>query len=302
MVKTNLLMVAALAMTATTQAAHADFFFGGHVELEAGACCGNPTFSNDTSLRGEVILGYSRDNVIVGVGASLMRSDLSDNDDPFFGLVHVGNVTVTYGDIYGAGNMVGEDYFDMDDSTTLNTGTLRIDYAGAHFHLAVSAEIDDPGDAEFELGFATSIAGNFVRIAYEADGKDLTFMTGRDMGDWGYHFVAMNDLDADGWSDQLGLTLLYDVTPEFTVAGNIALSPGEGLHSYGFMAWYEMNDMTFRAQITKNLAFGSDNTDIEVGLVIPFGDKLPAAYERQANKEFHSGYGFFENQHADGLF
>ena len=303
--KHTLTAVAAIA-TLTAGAAQAELSFGGFAQIESfnGYCpCIGDWENIYNDLRGEVSATYQFDRVTIGAGLKF-ETELGEDDFEFepeenlFFLLNSGAVTLTHGSFYGAGNMLSEDYFLMDDTTEDHDKTLRVDLEQDGLHIALSVPLDDT--EEWELGVATQAFGHFLRLGYEADSQDLGVIIGRDMGRWGYHLTTLQDLDDNGWGDdQIGATLLVDLTDDLRVAGNVnyATENLELMH-YSLAAWYQLSDdkgslgpVTLYAEYNKDLDW--DEQYFSVGIDIAFGNQAPAAYERRERKEFVSGFGFY---------
>lgn len=278
------------------------FYAGGHVELEASS----DTYGQHRDVRGEALIGWSSGDFQFGVGIH-DRLDLTAGDsltddiaEQLFFVASLGRFVVSYKpngtNIYGAGNIVGEDYFEMDDATDNVIPLVRVDYATENFHLAFSQELDDAD--EWEVGLATAVGGNFVRAGFANETLDFFVMTGRDMGTFEYHVAAMIDFDDGGFDDHIGASLFWDLGPATSVGMNVSYAPSENaLQSYGLMAWHELgNGTVLRAEWTAEPWHGY--SDIEVGILIPFGKRPPAAYERHTNKEFYRKFGFTAHQHG----
>lgn len=277
----------------------AEFSFGGDVtfELDREYASGS-LITSDVNVRGEVVAGYDTGTIFVGGGLRFRGTtdNLDITEDDLFLIVGYGPATLSYGSMYGAGNIVTEDYFLWNDATGFTDDNLRLDLNFDNIQLAVSHGLNDADS--LELGLATEIAGNMLRVGYEVGTQDLFMLTGRDLGQWGYHFGALFDLDDGGFGNQIGGTVLYDINDHTTVAANLAYSPGNGLHSYGVIGWYELDyakvfgqhPLSLRAEYSVREA--DDTSTFELSLNVPFGQTPPASYQRAANKEVFRGFGF----------
>lgn len=272
--------------------ATADVFYGGNLMFKFE----QDTGANTISLSGETVVGYDTDQWSFGVGlrfqAEAGDSPLIDQDDAFV-LARYQNFTLSYGNMYGAGNMNSEEYFGINDTTGRGTGTIRIDYAGNGYHVALSRDSD--GEAEF--GFAFELPQGFVRLGYEHDAEDLQIIYGRDFERWSYHLFYHDDLGESGFSDHGGVSVFTDLNDNLRIGANIAISPGEGLRSYGAIAWYRIGGSAssfgqthVRAEYNNNVS-GSSNY-FKISVVVPFGKSLPAWQERFASKDALWGFGF----------
>ncbi|NKB26702.1 MAG: hypothetical protein GKR99_03720 [Rhodobacteraceae bacterium] len=297
MIRSNLLACASLA-TLVAAPANAEFIFGGELTLERDIEeNGGGGIDTNTNIRGELVIGYDTGDFAFGVGTRFREShdDFEIEDENEFYFATIGPVTISHGFGYGAGNMVSEDYFGLSDTTSEDSPSTRIDVALDNFHLAVSRE--DSGD--YELGLATSIANHFVRIGYEDDDEDFQIAVGRDVGDWGYHVVLHRDFDSNSaTSQQLGGTLLYDINDAFRIAGHLAIDGDAELDSYGLAAWYEFGgEPTSFGPATLSFEYlnnvNADLESVELRLNIPFGNAAPHLFERKANKEEISGFGYY---------
>lgn len=260
-------------------------------------------FSPYKELRGDLALAYSHDQFTVAAG--VIWDQEVDSGEPLIAwdedryyLVGYGPVTLSYGSFYGAGNMLSEDYFLMDDASSHNFDTLRLDYAAERFHLALSRDISDSD--EWELGLSTKLFDHFVRVGFEGESQDLGVIFGRDMGGWGYHIATLQDLDDnDPEDDQLAGTLLFDPSDSLRLAAHLNFDSNSGdLIQYGLALWYEIDPRTSAlGPVTLMAQFGHEvDWDFDLfrfGIDIPFGKPLPAAYERRDRKEYVSGYGFY---------
>lgn len=303
--KSATLSLSAAAIVLSASGASAELVFGGFLQLERRAYqypWVDGWVDQHTSSRGDVSLGYSFDDLTVAVGASwnttLGEGDpLVDWPDDRRFLVSYGPATLTYGDMYGAGNMLSEDYFTMSDTTDNNDHNLRLDLELENFHLAISNDLER--NDELEIGIATQALGHFVRIGWEADRADLGVIVGKDMDGWGYHLATLQDLDSsDPEDDQVAATLLYDVNDNLRLAANIVLDVDMNVYGRSLAAWYELDTpneglgpVTFRIAYDELAQW--NEKQITFAIDVPFGKPLPAAYERRERKRFVSGYGFY---------
>lgn len=292
----NTRLIAALGVLAVSSLpAIAEVSAGGSVIIESNNddCC-----DTVTNLRGEVALGYETDSFGVYAGTRFRETDDDfdlDSDDLFFA-VSFGNITISSGKANGAGNVMTEDYFGLNDTTGTSGQDVRIDLDTDIGMFSISSN-DDEGD-QLEFGFIGSLGNNFLRIGYEQGDKDLQIATGQDFGQWGYHAVLHNDLDDGDGEDQFGLTLLYDVSDRLTVAAHAAIGNGdETLHSTGLMAWYEIDPIganetpvTFRAEFMQHNEW--DESSVELSVIVPFGKAAPNNINRLTNKEVLKGFGY----------
>lgn len=303
--KPPILAASAVALMLSTNAAQADLIFGGVLQYERRAFQypwadgWNDHFS---TARGNVALGYEFQDLTVAMGVN-WNTTLGDGDplidweDDRYYLISYGPATLTYGDMYGAGNMIGEDYFTMSDATDDNDHNLRLDLDLTHLHLAVSQDLER--EDELEFGLSTTVFGHFVRAGYEADTFDLGLIIGKDMGRWGYHLATLQDLeDEDPENDQWGATLLYDVSENLRLAANVTFNEHGDLHGRSLAAWYELaapgqgiGPVTLRLAYDEHRIW--DEKQVTFAIDVPFGKALPAAYERRERKRFVTGYGFY---------
>lgn len=290
----------------------AEIFFGGYLTLEHDSerFTSGPPAVDYGNIRGETLIGYQNNNFTIAGGLSFTESDhpfgsgIEIDHEDLFGLVSFNNITLTFGHFYGAGNVVSEDYFGLDDVTSEDDDTLRVDYDGGKFHVAASYSFEAE---EWELGLSTKIGDQFIRAGYESDSEELFVLTGREFGNWGYHLAGVYDFDFSGAPPflsrgQIGATLLYNFNSDFSVAANVAFDVDQlDLHSYGIIGWYEfgspfgsLGQPTLRIEYVEEiLGQPFEFKSIEVSLVIPFGKSTPAGYERQPNKEEFKNFGFF---------
>lgn len=303
--KTATFAASAVAIALSAGAAQAEFIYGGFLQLERRAYqypWVDGWTDHSTSSRGNIALGYQLDDLTVAMGAN-WNTTLGEGDplidwpkDRTF-LLSYGPATLTYGDMYGAGNMISEDYFTMSDATDDQDHTLRLDLALENFHLAISNDLERRD--ELEIGLATQGFGHFVRVGYESDTGDLGVIVGKDMGGWGYHLATLQDLnDSDPEDDQVAATLLYDVNDNLRLAANIVLDSDLNVYGRSLAAWYELDTPSDRmGPVTLRIAYDEmrvwDEKQLTLGIDVPFGKPLPAAYERRERKRFVSGYGFY---------
>lgn len=238
------------------------------------------------------LLSYGITDWTLGVGISHEYS--KEPGDPayldhggFYYLIGYSNLTVTYGDIWGAGNIFPEDYFGIDDATSKYDGTLRIDYEIDGHAFAVSYDFGDRGNQDFELGYRGRIGSFDVVAGYEGDQQQLGVIVGQDRGNWGWQVVFHEDFDDFGTKDQYGITAFYDVLDNLNVAANYAIDGDGDLHSYGILATYTAGFGTFKAEYVWDEP--GDESLFEVGLIIPFGSGQPSGVSRFAPKEYNRG-------------
>ena len=288
------------------------FFFGGYItpEWDQQTSYSGPVSNTDTrwNLRSEMLVGVKIDKFTFGLGVFFAESDVEsddfewDADDHGLAILAYDKAVVTYGDIYGAGSIVGDDYFNMHDATSKEDKTVRLDWDTSWGHLAASWQTEeDSSDDPYEIGLVIDdVFGHFLRVAYEGDSRDLAAVAGAKVGDWGYHLAWSQGFDQPSEQTQYGATLLYDFTDRFTVAGNYAITADFKTYGYSLQAWYELSDKgidgpTLRVELNQRnkQEFLNEFNNLEVSLRIPFGAKLPAGYERLANKEEVKAFGFF---------
>jgi len=300
MIRSNLLACASLA-TLVAAPASAEFIFGGDLSIERDIQETDGGGGDDylTNIRGELAVGYDTGDFAFGLGTRFREShdefDLDEDNEFYFATV--GPVTISHGYGYGAGNMIPEDYFALDDTTSESSPVTRIDVALDNVHVAISKDDDD----DYEMGLATTLANHFVRIGYEDDNEDFQIAIGRDVGNWGYHVVLHQDFDSNSAeSHQLGGTLLFDVTESFRIAGHAAIDGNTDFHSYGLAAWYEfasapsaIGPVTLGFEFYEEFRDAGDRQSLELTLNVPFGNAAPHLYERKADKKEISGYGFY---------
>ena len=107
-----------------------------------------------TSIIGNVLLSYKTNDWTIGIGKEL-DENLEDNEtfsrDAYF-LINNGQLTLTYGRTYDAGNLFADDFSTMSDLSTI-TDVARLDWElTSNHHLAVSYDLDDD-DKDLKFGY-----------------------------------------------------------------------------------------------------------------------------------------------------
>lgn len=300
---------AVFAAPVVAQETNLEFFWGGDVSLEVDHEKNfGSEFDTYTRLRGEIAAGLRLGEAYGALGVYeddeiAPENEFEIDEDRILVLAGYGPVGISYGRIYGAGNIVGDQYFNFSDATSRNVGTVRVDVDLPFAHIALSREENSYADRPWEIGVATVVAGNFLRVAYEQDSEDFVAITGRQFGAWGYHLGTSMDLNSDDpYDQQFGATALYAVNDRAMVAGNLTMNNTGDWDSYGALAWYEFTDkgqfgpsMRLEAIRSNGDDTPGDNFNYEFSVRFPFGATLPASYERKAEKEEFKGFGFFDN-------
>ncbi|MEE9387410.1 MAG: hypothetical protein V3U96_02265 [Paracoccaceae bacterium] len=288
-------VIAALAVSTLSSPALADFNIGGWIGVEYDF---ESYGSAKTSIITDTLLSYETGGNVFGVGFSgEFVSDDTRVGDLYFlyssALNPGGRITLTYGEFYGAGNLMPEDYFGVDDSTGRSENTFRVDYSNNGHHFAASVVTDDTED--FELGYrgefgavSSSVAAWNLTIAYENDPQDLSILLGHDRGNWGYDILSVLDLDDAGTADHVAFTLFYDVTPDLGLAWNVSWAYNTSeLQSWGVLATYALSDsVRAKAEYVNDTADG--DYSYEFGLIYDFGKTQPHHSERISYKEYYS--------------
>lgn len=273
--------------------AQADFSLDGWVEFnnENGTNAG--TFF---AVRRNLAFTFSEGDFTMGIGQYESHYwDYSTSTwfragrDPYL-LVSFDNVTLTFGEFYGAGNIFPEDYFGYNDTTSTSDMTGRLDVTRGDHHFAYSYDFDG-GPGDYEIGYAGQFGKTHVSLGWENDDQQLGVLIGRPLGGVNVQLAVLNDVDSAGRRDQAGLTLEKMFNNGLRVAVNYAhgTNPGIGTHSYGAIASYTWNDATFMAKYVNRPAYGT-RYQVELGLIVPIGKRQPADRARSNFKEYRPGF------------
>lgn len=277
-----------IAITASEKAS-ADVNVGGWggVIFDGGTNVGGFEF------HGDVLLSYDLPEFSMGVGFNNVwfhnaaTNTLSDGRGDVYFLVRAGNATLTYGEIWGAGNLFPEDYFGMIDVSSISDQVVRLDVdLGAH-RFAISNDMNGSSVSEIEFGYAGRIHGFDVVLGFEADNDEAGLLIGRDFGKWGVQVVTLQDVNGlPGPWNQAGLTVFHDFTDRFTLAGNISVGTDSttSIQSYGMVATTKVGSANIKFEMSRD--FTTDLVDLELGVVIPFGKAQPSGRARFNQKEF----------------
>ncbi len=294
------LLLAATAVGLSAGIAQAEFAVGGWVNLEYEDQYGDYR----KTLRGDVLATYgTQGGLTFGVG---LRGDLEDSGDTsgferrrggVYGLVSFGDgissfgeVTVSYGDIWGAGNLFPEEYFGFDDTTSTDDDTLRVDLKFGNHQIAFSNDFNGV-NADWEFGYRGRFGAYAVAVGYENDSEDLGILIGRKLNDqFAVHLAIVEDLDeSEDAADHQGISLIYTPNDRFTLGLNAARY-NEGFHSAGVLVSYTTDRVILKAEYVK---FHDDDDDqFEFGVVIPFGRTQPAHDARFTFTDY-TGFGLF---------
>lgn len=289
---TTCALAAAIAV-AGAGTAKADFSLDGWVEFN------NETGTNAGTYfaaRRDLAFTFSQDSFTLGIGQyEFHYFDYSTSSwatagrDPYV-LVSFGDVTLTFGEFYGAGNIFPEDYFGFNDTTSTSDMTGRVDVTRGQHHFAYSYDFDG-GPGDYEIGYAGSFGATHVSLGWENDQRQLGVLVGRPVHGVGVQLAILNDFNSAGRRDQVGLTLEKVLNNGLRVALNYAhgTNPGIGTHSYGSIASYEWNDATLMAKYVNRPAYGT-RYQVEVGLLVPIGKRQPADRARSNFKEYRPGF------------
>ncbi len=281
-------LAGAIASLGTTSAV-ADINIGGWGGLgfDGGSSVGG------LELRGDILVSYDRPDFSVGIGFNEYLTfdpttgTFVDGPGDFYVLARFQNATLTFGETFGAGSLFPEDYFGYRDTTSISDQVVRLDFSIGQHNFAISNDLNGSSASEIELGYSGAIAGYDVAFGFEADNDEIGLLIGRDHGPWGFQVAAIQDIyNTPGPWNHAGITVFYDITSNLTVAGNVAYgtTPGIGLHSYGVLVTYSVGDAVFKAEFN-NEVFGGVS-DVEFGVIIPFGKPQPSAIARFRKKEF----------------
>ena len=252
-----------------------------------------------TSIIGNVLLSYKTNDWTIGIGKEL-DEDLEYNEtfnrDAYF-LISNGQLTLTYGRTYDAGNLFADDFSTMSDLSTI-TDVVRLDWElASNHHLAVSYDLDDDKDLKFgyqgELKNIGAIPKLILVGALMFEGEDswrseegafaVTAEFNKLALQVAYHSEdPFRSYDEDPDEDYL-IGLYRWVSDNMMIGGTIELD--EDLNrqkDYGLFVNYNMNNGSqYRFEYTRE----SFSTQLEIGLIIPFG-KQPSAGPRQWAREF----------------
>lgn len=299
---------AALAFAATTAFADEDqqmneagISVDGYIgiEYENGRYGDFYTFE-DTSIIGNVLLSYKTNDWTIGIGKEL-DEDLENNEtfsrDAYF-LISNGQLTLTYGRTYDAGNLFADDFSTMSDLSTI-TDVARLDWElASNHHLAVSYDLDDD-DKDLKFGYQGELKniGAIPKLilvgALMFEGDDSwrsdegAFAVTAEFDKFAlqvaYHSEDPFRSDDDNPDEDYLIGLYRWVSDNMMIGGTIELD--EDLNrqkDYGLFVNYNMNNGSqYRFEYTREF----DTTELEIGLIIPFG-KQPAAGPRQWAREF----------------
>jgi hypothetical protein len=222
--------------------ATAELAIGGWVGVEADG--GTSTYG--THYRTDTLVSYNANDFVVGVGVfnlwTKSNSGVSSNPVlPYF-LFGYGDAVLSFGPIYGAGNLFPEDYFGFDDTTSQSDQVVRLDFSIGEHNFAISNDLNGSSASEIELGYAGILHNYDVAFGYEADSAQLALLVGRDFGNWGFQVASVQDTSiAVGPWDHAGVTLFRDFDNGLTIAANITHGTNGtvGLHSYGVNLIYD---------------------------------------------------------------
>jgi hypothetical protein len=285
----NTLLAALLAVGASTGQTNAEITVGGwgDVTFDGGTSAGGFAFS------GDVLFSYDTPGFTIGVGFNtVMFYDAGTNTlidglgDTYF-LARLGDATVTYGEIRGAGNLFPEDYFGMIDVTSISDQVVRLDVDLGDHRFAISNDLNGSSVSEIEIGYSGRIAGFDVAFGFEADNDEIGLLVGRDFGRWGVQVATLQDIyGLPGPWNQAALTVFYDVSSQFTVAGNVAVGTDSttGLQSFGVLATKKIKSAVVKLEANRDVV--ADSVDVEFAVVIPFGKTQPSDRARFNQKEY----------------
>ena len=269
------------------QVAQSEITIGGWANIESDG----GTSSYKTHFRTNTLIAYQAPNFTLGIGVENLwtksATGVSTNSQVGYALFSTGPATLSYGVQYGAGNLFPEDYFEFGDTTSISDQVLRLDVVLGQHMFGISNDLNGSGPSEIELGYSGRIGAYDLAFGYEADSGQVAGLIGRDFGSFGVQLAVMEDTTATaGPSDHAGITLFWDIQKNLTIAANIAyVTNGSiGLYSHGVLITYDWNGILAKAEFTKDNVFGT--SDIEIGIVVPYGNAQPAAHSRFTLKEY----------------
>lgn len=288
--------------------AFAEFTFGGYINGEFDRdVWGTGSVNDEVNIRTNVLGAYDNGDFRVGLGFDWDRNVDSHPDNHFYFLTGFGGLTLTFGDIWGSGSMAGEEYWNMDDSTSKSDQTVRLDYqssgfsnsrdnaeaAAFGFALSISHDID-ASDEPREYGAAVRYGNTFALTAYEEDEEDFSLIFGQHHGGMTYHLALMRDLDNDDPADsQFGASMYYNMFDSVTLGTNLMLDGDGNYHSFGVSALYQpKSGVNMFLELMDEDHGDRDGRSFEFGIHIPIGQSQPAMNERMGSREYIRAYGF----------
>lgn len=249
---------------------------------------GNSTYTSNT-FRANVLASMELGGIVFGAGSDLRVGQDSAGDHPArrdYGLIGYGPVTLTFGEIYGAGSMLPEDYFALDDATGRSdrVGRLQVDL-GTHA-FGVSNDFNGSDPSEVELGYAGGIGGVDVRAGIEFDSADAGVMLAQDRGRWQWNLFYLRDWDStQRFDDQLAGTFFVDIG-RANLGVHYAWAPkARTTHSFGLVATYPVGNAR------PKMEYGDERGSrwLIVGVMMPLGTAQPGARYRQRHDLYRRG-------------
>lgn len=267
--------------------ASAQFALGGHAIAER-FFDGNSPYTS-TTYRANLLASMTIGTTVFGAGTDLRLGQDSAGNYPArrdYGLIAHGPFTLTYGEIYGAGSMLPEDYFALSDATGRSdeVGRLQVDLDTHAF--AISNDFNGSDPSELELGYAGRIGRVDVRAGVEFDSGDVGVLLAQDQGGWQWNLFALRDWDSSGlFDDQLAGTLFVDIG-RANVGFHYAWAPkARATHSLGLVATYPVGEARIKAEYFD--VRGSRG--LALGVMLPIGQAQPGAKYRQRFDMFRRG-------------
>ena len=275
-------------------------FIGASVEDEGGS---DGRFG---ILEADILLGYQRDDFLVGLGAQVSHhvGNTGDTDENIqfqeagYFFVGVGNLTATLAfentETWEASNIFPQNLLGFSDIGSARDELFRLDWAiNERHHLAFSTDFDN--DDDWAIGYQGRFGGigsfqEFIITAaaeYNGGGgvDEYGFIITAPINEWAFQFIYTADDRGDSSPVEYGIGIHRDFGDRLTLGAIIETSTGTGDDgTYGIVGRYQLNeDLIFHAEVFENK--NQDESRFKVGFVRFFGDDQPFLGKRSHVKE-----------------
>ena len=258
-------------------------------------------------LEGDIMLGYQRDDFIVGLGMQLSHhsqfsgSESVQDDEIGYFFLGLGNITATIAlgggsDLWEASSMFPQNLIGFQDQGRARDELFRLDWRiNDYHHLAFSHDMDR--DQHWALGYQGRIMGNgsipefIITAGAEWDDAGLDeygVIFTVPYQEWAFQGIfTFDDLD-DTINREWGIGVHRDFGDRLTLGAlwQTSNSTTGNEDSYGVVGRYALrDDLIFHLEAFKEYSSGTPFRNYKFGFLHYFGDKQPNLDKRSHLKE-----------------
>ena len=223
------------------------------------------------------------------------NQDFDENDSGPFVTLAYGNLSVSYGQQRGAGNLIPEDFFLFNDITSTDADVLRFDYHSENHAFAMSFETES--DFDFEVGYV----GNFpilgadnrpltVLAGFEQDNQEGHFSIGRLDGEWGYLATLNPDFLGGDDANEFGVTVFKRLAENWDLAVNYAHTMAGTPEGLSAILNFGKENYSFKLEVNRDLE--DSETKVELGGIYFFGERSIPEQRDLKTKDYLARFGY----------